>query len=149
MGRKAGPPEGANDPDEGIFRGVRIARRYVSPDGFVVLAGKTAADNDLLTFKLSSLRDFWLHISGDSGSHVIVRNPDGVDRLPRDTARFAAAVAARHSRARSGGKVAVHLAKRADVRKERGMAAGKVSVSRGVVVQATPLPEEKEPIGSK
>lgn len=133
------PQAYVNDPEEGIFRGVRIARRYVSPDGFVVLAGKTAADNDLLTFKLSSPRDFWLHISGDSGSHVIVRNPDGLERLPRDTARFAAAVAARHSRARSGGKVPVHLAKRSDVRKERGMASGKVAVSRGVIIQAAPL----------
>jgi predicted ribosome quality control (RQC) complex YloA/Tae2 family protein len=141
VSRREDSPEGQNDPDEGIFRGVRIARRYLSPDGFVVLAGKTATDNDLLTFKLSSPRDFWLHISGDSGSHVIVRNPDGLGRLPRDTARFAAAVAARHSRARGGGKVAVHLAKRADVRKERGMAAGKVAVSRGVVIQAAPLPD--------
>lgn len=141
MGRVDPDRGGGNDPDQGIFRGVQIARRYVSPDGFVVLAGKTAADNDLLTFKLSSPRDFWLHISGDSGSHVIVRNPDGLAKLPRETARFAAAVAARHSRAKAGGKVAVHLAKRSDVRKERGMAAGKVSVGRGVVVHAAPLPD--------
>ena len=141
MARGENRQQGANDPDQGIFRGTQIARRYVSPDGLVVLAGKTAADNDLLTFKLSSPRDFWLHISGDSGSHVIVRNPDGLERLPRDTAKFAAAVAARHSRAKAGGKVAVHLARRSDVRKERGMAAGKVSVSRGVVVHATPLPD--------
>ena len=141
MGRVESDHGGVNDPDQGIFRGTQIARRYVSPDGFVVLAGKTAADNDLLTFKLSSPRDFWLHISGDSGSHVIVRNPDGLAKLPRDTARFAAAVAVRHSRAKAGGKVAVHLAKRSDVRKERGMAAGKVSVGRGIVVHATALPD--------
>ncbi len=141
MGRVDSDHGGANDADQGIFRGTQIARRYVSPDGFVVLAGKTAADNDLLTFKLSSPRDFWLHISGDSGSHVIVRNPDGLAKLPRDTARFAAAVAVRHSRAKAGGKVAVHLAKRSDVRKERGMAAGKVSVGRGVVVHAAALPD--------
>ena len=141
MGRVDSDHGGVNDPDQGIFRGTQIARRYVSPDGFVVLAGKTAADNDLLTFKLSSPRDFWLHISGDSGSHVIVRNPDGLAKLPRDTARFAAAVAVRHSRAKAGGKVAVHLAKRSDVRKERGMAAGKVSVGRGIVVHATALPD--------
>lgn len=128
-------------PDEGVYRGEQIARKYISPDGFVVLAGRTAKDNDVLTFKLASPRDFWLHISGDSGSHVIVRNPDGLEKLPRDTSRFAAAVAARHSRARAGGRVAVHLARRMDVRKEKGMAAGKVTVSRGSVVHAAPLAE--------
>ena len=129
------------DADQGIYRGQQIARRYVSPDGLVVLAGRTARDNDTLTFKLGTPKDFWLHISGDSGSHVIVRNPEGLERLPRATAKFAASVAARHSKAKDGGRVAVHLARRSDVKKPRGLHAGKVTVSRGSIVHAAPLAE--------
>jgi predicted ribosome quality control (RQC) complex YloA/Tae2 family protein len=127
--------------DQGIYRGQQIARRYVSPDGLIVLAGRTARDNDTLTFKLGSAKDFWLHISGDSGSHVIVRNPEGLARLPRDTAKFAASVAARHSKAKDGGRVAVHLARVSDVKKPRGLPAGKVTVNRGTIVHAAPLAE--------
>ena len=101
-------PPAASDPETGIFQGRSIARRFVSPDGYTVLVGKAAADNDTLTFRLGAPHDFWLHVAAESGSHVIVRNPEGISRLPRDTLRFAAALAAGYSKARSGGPVAVH-----------------------------------------
>src|SRR4029079_3720502 len=104
--RRAPPPP---DPEAGTFQGRTIARRFVSPDGLTVLVGRTAEDNDILTFKLGAPRDFWLHVAGESGSHVVVRNPEGLDRLPRDTERFAAALAAGYSKARNGGRVAVLL----------------------------------------
>jgi len=126
------------DPDEGLWRGTSVARRVTSPDGMVVLVGRTAADNDVLTFKLGSPNDFWFHIAGDSGSHVVVRNPDGLSRLPRTTQRFAASLAAGYSRARHGGRVAVHVTRCRDVRKPRGAAAGKVSITRYRTVFAKP-----------
>lgn len=134
-GRGAPPP---SDPDEGVFQGRSIARRFVSPDGLVVLVGRSASDNDLLSLKLSSPRDFWMHVAGDSGSHVVVRNPDNLPRLPRETARFAAGLAAGHSKARDGGQVAVHVARCADVGKQRGAPAGQVTLARFTTVHATP-----------
>src|SRR5215472_13145894 len=112
MGTRArrGPP-GPSDPETGVWQGRSVARRFVSPDGLTVLVGRTAEDNDLLTFRLASPRDFWLHVAGESGSHVVVRNPENLDRLPRETAHFAAALAAGYSRASAGGKVSVHLAR--------------------------------------
>ena len=77
--------EHRDDADAGLWRGRSVARRFVSPDGFVVLVGRGAAENDLLTIKLASPKDFWLHVAAGSGSHVVVRNPDGVDALPRET----------------------------------------------------------------
>src|SRR5580765_7791970 len=77
-------PQHAVDADAGAYHGKSVARRFVSPDGLVVLVGRTAADNDIVTFKLGAPHDFWLHVSGESGSHVVVRNPEGVDRLPRE-----------------------------------------------------------------
>jgi predicted ribosome quality control (RQC) complex YloA/Tae2 family protein len=134
----------AGDKEDGIWASQRVARRFVSPDGFVILVGRTASDNDLLTFKIASPNDFWLHVAAESGSHVVVRNPDGVDSLPRETLRFAAALAARYSRARRGGKVAVHVTRRSEVRKPRGLPPGKVTISHFKTVHATPIDEESK-----
>ena len=140
---RRGPP-GPTDADAGIYHGKSVARRFVSPDGFVVLVGRTAADNDVLSLELGAPRDFWLHVASESGSHVVVRNPDGLDRLPKETLRFAAALAARYSKARHGGRVAVHVARCADVHKPRGFAAGKVVLDRYTTVQVAPAPDGKE-----
>lgn len=135
MSRQAPPPP---DPDAGLWQGRSVARRFVSPDGFTVLVGRTAADNDVLTVKLASPRDFWLHVAAGSGSHVVVRNPEGVDRLPRETRQFAASLAAGYSKARSGGRVAVHVTTCSEVRKPRGFSPGKVTLGRYETVQASP-----------
>jgi len=133
---------GETDADAGLWRGRSVARRFVSPDGWVVLVGRTAEDNDVLSLKLGAPRDFWLHVSGESGSHVVVRNPQGLDRPPRETVRFAAALAAGFSKARHGGQVAVHLATCADVSKPRGLPSGKVSLRRFSTVRVAPLRPE-------
>lgn len=126
------------DPDQGMWRGKRVAHRVDSPEGWIILVGKSAADNDVLSLKLSSPRDFWLHAAGESGSHVVVRNPDNRDRLPRETQQLAADLAAGHSKARQGGKVAVHLARVSDVSKPRGLPAGKVQIRRFTKLFGTP-----------
>src|SRR5262245_35167134 len=115
-----------------------VARRFTSPDGMEVLVGRTARDNDTLTFAVASQRDFWLHVAACPGSHVLVRNPEGLESLPRETLRFPAALAARHSKARGGGQVSVHVAQVKDVSKQRGAPAGQVSLKRYRSVRASP-----------
>ncbi len=116
-----------------------MARVASSPDGMTVLVGRTARDNDILSIKLAASRDFWFHVAGASGSHVVVRNPENLEALPRETKRYAAALAAGYSRARRGGRVAVHMARAGDVTKPRGLAPGKVHLRRFTTVQASPL----------
>ena len=116
-----------------------MARRFVSPDGMTVLVGRTAADNDVLSLQLGAPRDFWLHVAAESGSHVVVRNPEGLERLPRETERLAAALAARYSKARRGGRVAVHVTTCAEVSKPRGLPPGQVVLGRYRTVHALPL----------
>lgn len=134
--RKGPPPP--SDPENGIYQGRAVARRIVSEDGWTILVGKNASDNDILTLRLATPKDFWLHVAADSGSHVVIRNPEGLDRPPRDTLQHAAGLAAGHSKARAGGRVAVHVAQKVDVRKPRGFAAGKVELLRYKTVHATP-----------
>ncbi len=52
---------------------------YEIPGGWSVLAGKNDAVNDLLTFKLSKPNDYWFHVRGMPGSHVLLRAKPGVD----------------------------------------------------------------------
>jgi predicted ribosome quality control (RQC) complex YloA/Tae2 family protein len=134
---RKGPP-GETDAEAGVWQGQAVARRFVSPDGMIVLVGKGARENDVLTVKLAAPGDFWFHVAAESGSHVVVRNPEGLDRLPRETQRFAASLAAGYSKARRGGRVAVHVARCADVEKPRGWEPGKVSLRRYSTVHAEP-----------
>ena len=136
---EAPPPP---DPARGFYQGRSVARRVVSPDGLVILVGRTAEDNDLVTFKLGAPRDFWLHVATGPGSHVVVLNPDGLERLPRATQRLAAALAVRHSKAKAGGRTAVHLSTCGEIAKPRGFPAGKVTLGRYSTVFASP--EEAE-----
>ena len=139
MTRKASGAPKPSDPDAGIWQGRSIARVAESPDGMIVLVGRTARDNDVLSLKLAAPRDFWFHVAGESGSHVVVRNPENLEALPRESKRFAAALAAGYSKARRGGKVAVHMARAGDVTKPRGLAPGKVHLRRFTSLHASPL----------
>jgi len=141
--RVSGPPP-PSDPDAGIWQGQSVARVAESPDGMIVLVGRTARDNDILSIKLAAPRDFWFHVASESGSHVVVRNPDNLATLPRETKRFAAGLAAGYSKARRGGKVAVHMARAGDVTKARGLAPGKVYLRRFTSVHASPIRLEEE-----
>ena len=105
--------------------------RTVDVEGFTVLVGRGAADNDRLSLEVAEPDDFWLHVAEYSGSHVVVKNPDGLAALPPSVARTAAQLAAWHSKARGArGKVEVHLCRARDVSKPRGYAAGKVVLRR-------------------
>jgi predicted ribosome quality control (RQC) complex YloA/Tae2 family protein len=99
--------------------------------GFEVLIGRGDADNDRLTFRLAAPSDFWLHVAGASGSHVVVRNPSGLKELPGPVLERAAELAVWYSKARgAGGKVEVHVCRVRDVRKPRGFESGKVALRR-------------------
>ena len=95
-----------------------------------MLVGRGDEDNDHLTFDVAEPRDLWLHVAGGTpGSHVIVRNPDGVD-IPKSVVEIAAAIAAWYSKARAARTVEVHICRAGDVKKPRGAPAGLVEISR-------------------
>lgn len=105
--------------------------RTVEHQGFAILVGRGARENDELTFGIGEPCDFWLHVADYTGSHVVVENPRELSELPREVAVRAAELAAWHSKARRArGKVEVHLCRVADVRKRRGAPAGQVELLR-------------------
>lgn len=117
-------------------------------DGFEVLIGKGDAENDRLTFGVAEPRDWWLHVAGPPGSHVIIRNPDALDDLPKPVVERAAELAAWHSKARGArGKVEVHVCRVADIRKPRGFAPGQVLLKKWQAVKVYPKPgSDEEPV---
>jgi predicted ribosome quality control (RQC) complex YloA/Tae2 family protein len=105
------------------------ARRYLSSDGYEILVGRAARDNDNLTFKIARPNDLWLHAADYPGSHVIVRNPTRKE-IPHRTLIEAAQLAAYSSQASKDPKVDVHYTERKFLSKPKGSAAGLVRMSR-------------------
>ena len=62
------------------------------PGGWIVLAGRTDADNDRLSLKVARPNDWWFHVRGMPGSHVVLRVP-GVHNAMNALAAAAAAFA--------------------------------------------------------
>ena len=104
-------------------------RRYLSTDGFEVLVGRAAKDNDNLTFKVARPNDLWLHAADYPGSHVIVRGK-GRKEIPHRTVLEAAQLAAHFSQAKDDSKVNIHYTQRKFLSKVKGGAPGLVRISR-------------------
>ena len=116
---------------------------YVLPGGWIVLAGKTDQDNDRLSLKLARPNDWWFHVKGLPGSHVLLRVPAGQEP-DRAVLEAAAAIAAWHSRKREARQVAVSCTQARYVTKPRGARPGTVEIRRDKVLMVRPaLPAEE------
>ncbi|HEY3105153.1 MAG TPA: NFACT RNA binding domain-containing protein [Pyrinomonadaceae bacterium] len=113
-------------------------RRYLSSDGYEILVGRAARDNDNLTFKIAKPNDLWLHAADYPGSHVIVRNPTRKE-IPHRTIIEAAQLAAYFSRANKDPKVDVHYTQRKFLSKPKGAAPGLVRLSRFKSITVAPV----------
>ena len=104
-------------------------RTYTSAEGIAILVGKTAKDNDHLTFKIGKPDDLWLHARGTPGSHVIVRLEKG-QTVPHETLKDAATLTLWFSDLRKSGKGEVIYTLRKFVKKSKGQKLGAVTVTR-------------------
>ncbi len=104
-------------------------RRYISTDGYEVLVGRTARDNDTLTFRIAHPNDLWMHAGDYPGSHVVVRNPTRKE-IPHRTIIEAAQLAGKFSQASEDAKVVIHYTERKFLSKLKGAAPGLVRLSR-------------------
>ncbi len=128
------PGEGRT-PRPGTERGP--GRRYVSSDGLPIFVGRSAAENDEITFKFARPHDLWLHAQQARGSHVVIRRADKNRSVPRRTVEEAASLAAFFSRDKHAGVVPVVVVERRHVRRAKG-AAGHVTFRGGDVVFVEP-----------
>ena len=113
-------------------------RRYLSGDGLEILVGRTARDNDQLTFKIARPNDLWLHAADYGGSHVVVRNSTKKP-IPHRTLIEAAQLAAWFSQAKKDPKVDVHYTERKFVGKIKGGKPGLVRMQRFKSITVAPI----------
>jgi predicted ribosome quality control (RQC) complex YloA/Tae2 family protein len=106
-------------------------KTFTSVDGVKIHVGENAKDNDRLT-ESSYGREWWMHVAGHPGSHVVIACEDDV--VPRETKRDAAVLAVRHSRAPPSKMVKVHMCRVEDL--GIGRASGQVYLD-GETVELT------------
>ena len=110
--------------------------RVTSSDGIPILVGRSARQNDAITFGQARPGDLWLHARNVPGAHVIVR---GEGRsVPERTVAEAARLAAQHSKARHDSAVDVIVTERRHVRRIPGAPPGLVTVSGERVLRVRP-----------
>ncbi|MET0624176.1 MAG: NFACT family protein [Pyrinomonadaceae bacterium] len=107
----------------------RALRRYRSSDGYEIVVGRGARENDEVTFRVARSYDMWMHAADYPGSHVVVRARGRDEPVPHRTLVEAARLAAHFSQARKDAKVAVNYTQRKFVSKPRGAAPGLVYLS--------------------
>ncbi|HPD01617.1 MAG TPA: NFACT family protein, partial [Acetivibrio sp.] len=109
---------------------------YKSSDGLNIYVGKNNIQNDILTLKLSSSNDIWLHTKNIPGSHVIIKK--GKDDIPDSTLFQAAVLAAYHSKARNSSHVEVDYTQVRNVKKPGGAKPGMVIYNNFKTIVVTP-----------
>jgi len=106
-------------------------------DGFTVLVGNNAKQNDLLTLKYAKKEDLFFHAKDVSGSHVILKQISGRD-IPKYTLEKTAAIAAYYSKKKTDSLCPVGFTPKKYVRKPKGAAPGLVLVEREKVLLVKP-----------
>lgn len=125
----------SNKIDTKAFQGIRS---YISSDGFDILVGKKATDNDYLTLRVAHSRDTWMHAADYPGSHVVIRNANRKD-IPQRTIIEAAQLAAFFSQGNKQTKAAVNYTEKKFVSKPKGSAPGLVRLASFKTLLVEPI----------
>jgi len=100
-------------------------------DGTRLMVGKGAEESDRLV-KAAAANDWWLHVVGSTGSHVIVpaRQFKGQTELPPAVLRAAGILAIHYSKLRGGCAGEVYVSRKGNLRKRKGDPAGLWQIER-------------------
>ena len=91
---------------------------YLSGDGFHMYVGKNNLQNDEITFKLAVGNDWWFHVKGAAGSHVIIKS-EGKE-ISKRTFEEAGKLAVYYSSMRESKRAEVDYVERKHVKKPKG-----------------------------
>lgn len=110
---------------------------YTLEGRWKVLVGRTEKDNDILSIKVAKANDWWFHVRGMPGSHVVLKVPEGGDPN-RNILKMAASIAAYYSKGKKGGVVAVSYTRGRYVTKPRDAKPGTVQIRKESVLKIRP-----------
>jgi predicted ribosome quality control (RQC) complex YloA/Tae2 family protein len=108
-------------------------RKFRSGAGAPILVGRSARDNDALSFRVARGNDLWLHARGVQGAHVVV--PGAGEAPDARTLADAALLAAHFSSARGEDGAEVAFTRCKHLRKPKGAAPGSVIVTQEKVMR--------------
>ncbi len=114
---------------------------FISSDGLEIYVGKNNKQNDILTLRMSSSNDIWLHTKGIPGSHVIIKNSNSNNNsieITNKTLIEAATLASYYSKARNSNNVPVDYTKVKYVKKTKGSKPGMVIYDNFQTLYVTP-----------
>jgi len=115
--------------------------RWDLPGGWILWAGRSGSENDLLTTRVARADDLWFHVAHAPGSHVILRAPGAKPMpAPRELVEMAAGVAAWLSKLRAQEVTEVHCTEKRHVRKPRKAPVGTVTMDHAKLLRVKPLP---------
>lgn len=106
-----------------------VYKEYQSVTGMKIWVGKNAKANDQLTFQIANGHDWWFHVRGCSGSHVIIRLLKGQEP-DVETLKDAMQLALYHSKARMQAEGEICFTQRKYLSKLKRGKPGLVQVSR-------------------
>lgn len=116
----------------------RIPYREFTYKSWHIWVGKSAKDNDEMTFHHAHKNDLWLHTRHSTGSHVILRR-EGKSHIPNEIIEYAAALAARYSEEKHASLVSVVCTEKKHVIKKKGLPPGKALFSLEKSILIKPL----------
>lgn len=104
-------------------------RTYYTSAGLSIMVGKSAADNVKLTFKIAHGSDWWFHVDGYAGSHVVLKGSKG-QSPDAESVQDALLLALVHSQASQKGSAEVVVTQCKYVRPFGKGMPGKVQISQ-------------------
>lgn len=149
-GRAVAPTADAASPDGPVVHAPSKRREPVVParlqprrlktvEGWDVLIGRSNEGNDYVTHSLARPEDYWFHVHGCPGSHVVLRRGKGKNEPSKQTLEEVATWAAFYSQARSAGKVPVIWTLKKYVRRPRKAPAGLATCEREKMLMVRPV----------
>jgi len=113
-------------------------KHYLIENKYHVYVGKDSKSNDQLSIKFARQNDYWFHARGLPGSHVVLRVENTKEVVPKNILKYAAALAAYHSKAKTAGTAPVSYCFAKFVTKKKGMAPGQVNIQKEKVLLVKP-----------
>jgi predicted ribosome quality control (RQC) complex YloA/Tae2 family protein len=119
-------------------------RRLKTKEGWAVLIGRNNEGNDYVTHHLARPEDYWFHVHGAAGSHVVLRRGKGKNEPSKATIDEVASWAAFYSQARTAGRAPVIVTRKKYVRKPRKGPPGLALCTNEKTVMVKPKEPAKE-----
>ncbi len=116
--------------------------KFVTDGGYTLLCGRNNTQNEHITHHLAERNDYWFHVKGRPGSHVVLIT-NGSEPSELDFTQ-AARIAALYSSAKDGQNIPVDYTRVRNLKKTPGAKPGLVIYHTNWTAYVTPDPTEAE-----